>query len=106
MGLVRTPNRYDFPIAEDERVTDAVALAGGTSHSVCDKVYVIRRRATGSDTAVIQVSLREAKRNSQANLRLSPGDAVSVEQTPATVMMEALGIVRFGLNGSLPLPGF
>ena len=106
MGLVRKPNRYDFPIAEDVRVTDAIALAGGTSQSVCDKIYVIRRKANGSDTAVIQLSLREAKRNSQANLRLAPGDAVSVEQTPATVMMEALGVLRFGLNGSLPLPGF
>lgn len=106
MGLVRKPDRYEFPIAEDVRVTDAIALAGGTSQSVCDKIYVIRRKANGSDTAVIQVSLKEAKRNSQANLRLAPGDAVSVEQTPATVMMEALNIVRFGLTGSLPIPLF
>ena len=103
MGLVRTPNRYDFPIAEDVRVTDAIALAGGTSQSVCDKIYVIRRKADGSDTAVIQVSLRQAKRNSKANLHLAPGDVVSVEQTPATVMMEALNIVRFGISSSVPL---
>ena len=106
MGLVRKPDRYNFPIAEDVRVTDAIALAGGTSQSVCDKVFVIRRKANGSDTAVIQVSLRQAKRNSQANLRLSPGDVVSVEQTPATMLMEALNIVRFGISSSLPLPGF
>ena len=103
MGLVRKPDRYVFPIAEDVRVTDAIALAGGTSQSVCDKIFVIRRKANGSDTAVVQVSLREAKRNSQANLRLAPGDVVSVEQTPATVMMEALTIVRFGISSSLPL---
>jgi len=106
MGLVRKPDRYDFPIAEDVRVTDAIALAGGTSQAVCDKIYVIRRKANGSDTAVIQVSLRQAKRNSQANLRLAPGDVVSVEQTPATVMMEVLNVVRFGIGASLPLPGF
>ncbi|MEK6261367.1 MAG: polysaccharide biosynthesis/export family protein [Planctomycetota bacterium] len=106
MGLVRKPDRYDFPIAEDVRVTDAIALAGGTSQTVCDKIFVIRRKANGSDTAVIQVSLREAKRNSNANLRLAPGDVVSVEQTPATVMMEALNIVRFGISGALPIPGF
>ena len=103
MGLVRKPDRYNFPIAEDVRVTDAIALAGGTSQSVCDKIYVIRRKANGSDTAVVQVSLREAKRNSKANLRLAPGDVVSVEQTPATVVMEALNIVRFGISSSLPL---
>ena len=106
MGLVKKPNRYDFPIAEDLRVTDAIALAGGTSQTVCNKIYVIRRKANGSDTAVIEVSLREAKRNSAANLRLAPGDVVSVEQTPATVMMEALNIVRFGISGALPIPGF
>ena len=106
MGLVRKPDRYTFPIAEDVRVTDAIALAGGTSQSVCDKIYVIRRKANGSDTAVIQVSLRQAKRDSKANLRLSPGDVVSVEQTPATVMMEALNIIRFGIGASLPVPKF
>lgn len=105
MGLVRKPDRYEFPIAEDVRVTDAIAMAGGTSQSVCDKIYVIRRRPNGSDTAVIQVSLREAKRVSAANIRLAPGDVVSVEQTPATVMMEALNIVRFGISGALPLTG-
>ena len=103
LGLVRKPDRYEFPIAEDVRVTDAIALAGGQSVSVADKVFVIRRKANGSDTAVIQVSLSEAKRNSKANLRLAPGDVVTVEQTPATVVMEALNIVRFGISSSLPL---
>lgn len=103
MGLVKKPDRYEFPIAEDVRVTDAVALAGGSSVSVADKIFVIRRKANGSETAVIQISLRQAKRNSAANLRLSPGDVVSVEQTPATVMMEALNIVRFGISSSVPL---
>ncbi len=106
MGLVRKPDRYDFPIAEDVRVTDAIAMAGGTSQTVCNKVFVIRRKANGTDTVVIEISLREAKRNSSANLRLAPGDVVSVEQTPATVMMEALNIVRFGISGALPIPGF
>ena len=106
MGLVRKPDRYEFPIAEDVRVTDAVALAGGMSTPVADKIFVIRRKANASETAVIQVSLRQAKRNSSANLRLAPGDVVSVEQTPATVVMEALTIIRFGVGASLPLPGF
>lgn len=106
MGLVKKPNRYEFPIAEDVRVTDAIALAGGTSQAVCDKIFVIRRKTDGSGTAVIQVSLRQAKRNSRANLSLSPGDVVSVEQTPATILMETLNIVRFGVGASLPLGAF
>ncbi len=103
MGLVKKPDRYEFPIAEDVRVTDAIALAGGSSVTVADKIFVIRRKANGSETVVIQVSLRQAKRNSAANLRLSPGDVVSVEQTPATVVMEALNIIRFGISSSVPL---
>ena len=106
MGLVKKPNRYEFPIAEDVRVTDAIALAGGTSQAVCDKIFVIRRKPDGSGTAVIQVSLRQAKRNSRANLSLAPGDVVSVEQTPATILMETLNVVRFGVGASLPLGAF
>jgi polysaccharide biosynthesis/export protein len=106
MGLVKRPDRYEFPIAEDVRVTDAIALAGGMSVPVADKIFVIRRKGTGGQTAVIQVSLRQAKRNSAANLRLAPGDVVSVEQTPSTIVMEALNVIRFGIGASLPLPGF
>jgi polysaccharide export outer membrane protein len=103
IGLVRKPDRYDFPIAEDLRVTDAVALAGGTSLALADKVFVVRRIPDSTETAVIQVSLRNAKRNAQANLRLEPGDVVSVENTPATVMYEAFNIVRFSVSAGLPL---
>lgn len=105
IGLVKKPNRYDFPIAEDLRVTDAIALAGGTSISFADKIFVVRRIPSSAETAVVQVSLREAKRNAKANLRLEPGDVVSVETTPATNLYEALNIIRFGISGALPLTG-
>ncbi len=105
IGLVRKPDRYDFPIAEELRVTDAIALAGGTSLGLADKIFVVRRVPGGSETAVVQVSLREAKRNSQANLRLEPGDVVSVENTPATVMYETFNIIRFNVSAGLPLAG-
>lgn len=105
IGLVRKPDRYEFPIAEDLRVTDAVALAGGTSLALADKVFVVRRVPQSSETAVIQVSLRQAKRNAQANLRLEPGDVVSVENTPATVLYEAFNIIRFNVSAGLPLAG-
>lgn len=106
IGLVKKPNRYEFPIAEDLRVTDAIALAGGTSMSLADKVFVVRRVPKSSETAVVQVSLRQAKRNAQANLRLEPGDVVSVETTPLTALYEALNIIRFGVGMSLPLQTF
>jgi len=105
IGLVRKPDRYDFPIAEDVRVTDAIALAGGTTVTLADKVFVVRRVPQSSETAVIQVSLRQAKRNAAANLRLEPGDVVSVENTPATVLYEAFNIIRFNVSAGLPLGG-
>ena len=52
-------------------------------------------------TAVIEVSLSEAKRDSSRNIRLGPKDLVSVEHTPATVLLEVVKIVRFGLGASL-----
>jgi polysaccharide export outer membrane protein len=105
IGLVRKPDRYDFPIAEDLRVTDAIALAGGTTIGLADKIFIVRRVPGGSETAVVQVSLREAKRNSQANVRLEPGDVVSVENTPATIMYDTFNIIRFNVSAGLPLAG-
>lgn len=101
IGLVRKPDRYDFPIAEDLRVTDAIALAGGTSMTVADKVFVVRRVPKSNETAVIQVSLRQAKRNSQANISLEPGDVISVENTAATALYEAFNFIRFNVGASL-----
>ena len=103
LGLVRKPDRYDFPIAEELRVTDAIALAGGTSMPVADKVFIVRRVPKSNETAVIQVSLREAKRNAQANMSLEPGDVVSVENTPTTVLYEAINIVKFNLSAGATL---
>ena len=106
IGLVKKPDRYDFPIAEDLRVTDAIALAGGTSMPLADMVFVIRRVPKSSETAVIQVSLREVKRNAHANIRLEPGDVVSVEETPGTVLYQVVQIIRFNVGVALPTAGF
>jgi polysaccharide export outer membrane protein len=82
---------------------DALSLAGGTSNQLADKIFVIRQVAGSKNPAVIQVSYREAKRSADSNLRLGPGDVVSVEQTPATVLMDVVNIVRFGVTGSTQL---
>ena len=101
MGLVREPGPVDFPIGKDLHVLDAVALAGGISNQLADKVYVRRPLASGGDPAVIEVSIRKAGQSDRSNVRLGPGDVVTVKQTPATVFLEALQIVRFGLSGSV-----
>jgi polysaccharide export outer membrane protein len=101
MGLVREPGPVEYPVGKDLHVLDAVALAGGIRNQLADKVYVRRPLASGGDPAVIEISLRKAERSDKSNVRLGPGDVVTVKQTPATVMLEALQIVRFGLSGSV-----
>ncbi len=102
MGLVKKPNRYDFPFDREVRVLDAIALAGGLSSTVADRVYIIRPMPDGENqTALIEVSLSGAKRDASRNIRLGPRDVVSVEHTPATVLLEMVKIVRFGLGASL-----
>jgi polysaccharide export outer membrane protein len=44
IGLVKKPDRYEFPLGKNMRLTDAIALAGGTSNPLADKVFIIRRR--------------------------------------------------------------
>ena len=55
------------------------------------------------EPVLIQSSWRRAKRSSEANIRLGPGDVISVEQTPGTVFMDVLNIIRFGVTGSTTL---
>jgi protein involved in polysaccharide export with SLBB domain len=103
IGLVRQPGEYKFPIGKDLSVLGAISLAGGMSNQLADKIYVVRQKVGSRDPVVIQVSLRDAKRSADSNLALGPGDVVSVEHTPATVFMEGLNIIRFGINGSTAL---
>ncbi len=103
MGLVKQPGRHDYPVGQDLRVLDAIALAGGLRSSVADKVFVIRPIKNQINPAVIQVSVRKAKQSGRSNLRLAPGDLVSVEQTPATVFLDAVQILRLGFGANLGL---
>lgn len=102
-GLVNKPDMYPFPLGKDLTVLGAISLAGGVKNQLADKIYVIRPLANSSEPAVIQVSLRKAKRSGKSNVRLGPGDIVSVEQTPATVLLEALQLIRVGVNGTAGL---
>lgn len=102
-GLVKKPDIYEFPIGKDVTVLSAISMAGGTSNPLADKIFIVRQ-TDNSDTepAVIQVSLRRARRSGRkiSNPRLQPGDTVFVEQTPQTVLFEALQLIRIGVNGT------
>ena len=99
-GLVKLPNRYEIPVGEDLYLLDAIALAGGISNQLANKIYVKRKPVPGQDPTVIEVSYRAATHSTDSNVLLGPGDVVKVAHTPATVVMEMLNIIRFGINGS------
>ena len=79
MGLVNKPGQFEIPPGEDVRLLDALALAGGRTLQIADKVQVVRKVAGQSDPLVINVSVSNAKAHGAANLLLASGDVVSVE---------------------------
>ena len=104
MGLVHKPDQYE--IAEDvpePRLLDAVAMAGGTTLSIADKVHVIRQLPDRTEPVVIQASIRSAKGDTTSNISLAPGDVVSVEETPTTFVVGTLkDFIRFGFSAGIP----
>jgi polysaccharide export outer membrane protein len=102
-GLVQKPSEIELTRDKDLRVLDAIAMAGGTSSIVADKVVVIRQLPNMPAPVVIKISISAAKRNGNENLRLAAGDLVSVEVTPATVVVDTVGKffrIGFGLSST------
>ncbi len=104
IGLVAKPGQFELPANQELHMLDALALAGGINSQVADKIHVIRHIEGHEGPVVIEISLSEAKLTGKGNLRLMAGDIVSVEQTPATVVLGAIkDFLRFGISGSVPL---
>ena len=89
-GLVKEPGMFELPVEQDIHLLDAIALAGGQSSDVADKVFVIRRVESQAEPIVIQASISAAKKNGLENLRLAAGDTITIEQTPATAIVDSL----------------
>jgi hypothetical protein len=56
------------------------------------------------EPTVIRASLFDAKRDGRENLRLAPGDLVSVEATPATLVLDTATNffrVAVGVSGNI-----
>jgi polysaccharide export outer membrane protein len=101
-GLVKKPDQFEVEQDKQIRVLDAIAMAGGTTSVVADKVFVIRQLPNMPQPAVIKISMARAKQNGNENLLLAPGDLVSVESTPATMTLETVSkFFRIALGGSL-----
>jgi len=101
---VHKPGQFDLPANQDLHVLDALALAGGLSSPVADSVLVVRRVPGREEPVLIQVSVAEAKRQGATNVRLAPGDIVSVEHTPITVVVETIrSVIHFGIGATAPI---
>lgn len=103
MGRVARPGQFELPQGQDLRLLDALALAGGTSVPWADKVIVIRQQPSEKKPVVIAGSIREAKFKAESNVRLAPGDIVSVEDSAATALHDVLNFVRPAVGASFPL---
>lgn len=102
IGLVQKPGELEYPLNRPLYFLDALAMAGGTSSPVADKVLILRRPAGQKDAVGIEVTIQNAKRGSD-NIELQPGDTVSVERTPATVVVDTLQtFFRVGFTSALP----
>ena len=90
MGKVKKPGQFEMPQGAELHLLDALALAGGRTMEFADKVYVVRQSDDGGDPVLIRASVSDAKGDPAANIRLAPGDLVSVEETPLTMGLGAL----------------
>jgi polysaccharide export outer membrane protein len=104
IGLVRKPGQFEMPVNKPIHVLDAIAMAGERSNPWADKILITRHVPGEPEPVVIQTSVTEAKHDEASNLRLAPGDIVSVEETPQTAMNYIItSIFRFGFAASLPI---
>ena len=100
-GLVKNPGPIKYPLGTGINLLSAIGDAGGPTNQGANKVYIIRKAAGQPQPVVIEASIRKAKRNLADNLALSPGDQVSVEQTPMTVLIDGVHLIRFAIGTSL-----
>lgn len=103
-GLVKRADQYEIPEELSEpRLLDAVAMAGGQTLSIADKVSIIRQLPDRAGPDVIEASIRAAKRDGVSNIRLANGDVVYVEETPTTFTVEMIrSLFRFGISSAVP----
>jgi polysaccharide biosynthesis/export protein len=103
IGLVRKPDQFEMPEDQEMRLLDAIAKANGRTLEIADKVRVIRNVPNRVEPIVIEASIGDAKQNSASNIRLAPGDVVSVEETATTMVVGTIrDFVRFGFTSGIP----
>lgn len=105
-GLVESPDQFELMHEHDLRVLDAIAMAGGPSTPIADKVLVVRQLPNQAEPLVVTVSISRAKEDGTENLILQAGDLISVESTPTTVAFDtfkSLFRLTMGVGGNLSI---
>jgi polysaccharide export outer membrane protein len=103
LGLVTKPGEFEMTANRDVYLLDALALAGGCSSPVADRVTVRRRVSGEAGNVTIVASIRKAM-DGQDNVLLAPGDTVMVRQTPQTVVVDVFkSFIRLSLGSSVAL---
>ena len=94
-----------MPVGKPVHVLDAIALAGERSNPWADKIYITRHVASENEPVVIETSIASAQHSNESNIRLSPGDVVSVENTPYTVLNSVVNkILRISIVAGRNIP--
>ncbi len=107
IGLVKQPGQYEMPVGQPVHVLDALAMAGERSNPWADKIYITRHVTGENEPVVIETSVVNAQHSNESNILLSPGDVVSIEQTPQTVIHNIFSnIVRFSIVAGRSVPLF
>ena len=102
-GLVKKSDQFHLPVDQDIYLLDALAMAGGRTLDLADKVHVIRKLPGREEPVMIEVSVKKAKRDGRSNIRLLEGDVVNVDETPLTFTVGTLrDFIKFGIYGTLP----
>ena len=103
IGLVKRADQFEMPEGQELRLLDGLALAGGRTLSIADKVHVIRQVPGQEEPVVIKASVSRAKRDKSSNIRLAAGDVISVEETTTTFIVGTMReFIRFGFSTAIP----
>lgn len=103
IGLVNKADQFEMPEGQELRLLDGLALAGGRTLSIADKVHVIRQIPNQAEPVVIKASVSSAKKDTSSNIRLAAGDVISVEETTSTFIVGTMkDFLRFGFTSAIP----
>ncbi len=91
-GNVKSPMTID--LKEPITLTQAVAMAGGTSTGAqTDKVKISRQVPGSLDTTAILVNLKEVNKNNKGDILLQPNDIVDVPGPKKNIFKDILKVV-------------